>query len=123
MISKYELNPNNYPLTPEQQKNFERLYICINAIRIAYGKPLIITSGVRNTVDQQRINPKAPASKHLLAAAADISDPKGELWDWMLKNLDFLKKLDVYLEAKSATPTWVHCQILPPKSGNRIFIP
>ena len=128
MITKEELNPHNYPLTPEQQQNFDKLYEIMNKIRAKYGKPMIITSGVRSIDDQTRIDGSAGrkprvGSMHIRAAACDVWDRDKWLWGWCMDNLQFLIDLGVYLEDKTATPTWTHFQILPPGSGNRVFRP
>jgi hypothetical protein len=123
VISRKELNPKDYVLTPKQAANFERLFTVMNEIRKAYGKPMIVTSGVRSEVDQARINPKAPGSAHIQAAACDISDADRDVWGWCMDNLPLLEHLGVYLEDKSHTPRWVHFQVIPPRSGNRVFLP
>lgn len=123
MISLDELNPKKYSLSEEQAKNLEKLHSAINKIRTAYGKPMLVTSGVRSEEDQKRINPKAPKSNHLLGLACDIADKDGKLWNWLMVNLNLLEEAGLYLEHKSATPTWVHFQACPPKSGKRVFFP
>jgi uncharacterized protein YcbK (DUF882 family) len=128
VITKQELNPHNYPLSEEQQANFDRLFIAINSIRTAYGKPMIVTSGVRSVEDQTRIDKAAGrkprlGSAHLKAAAVDIWDRDGQLWHWCLDNIKLLVEIGIYLEDRSATKSWVHMQILPPASHNRIFLP
>lgn len=123
MISKEELNPHGYTLTPEQAKNFEILFERINKVRAAYGVPMIVTSGVRSIEDQMEINPKSMGSNHLKAAACDISDKDGKLWQWIIKNMKLMEEIGFWFESKIATPTWVHFQVLPPKSGKRVFSP
>ena len=123
MVSRRELNSHSYPLTPEQSVNFEHLYLAINKLREIYGKPMVITSGVRSVEDQKRINPKSMGSAHVKAAACDIADPHGALDSWCLANLDALTECGLYLEDPSKTPRWTHLQVLPPKSGKRVFLP
>lgn len=123
MISLQELNSHNYPTTDEINSNLQMLLVALNKVRAAYNIPMIVTSGLRSVADQQRINPSAPKSKHLLGLAADISDPDGNLWKWCMVNIQVLIEADIYLEDKAHTPTWVHMQCVPPKSGKRIFIP
>ena len=123
MISREELNPKGYTLTPEQAANFEKLYFAMNEFRKAYGKPMTVTSGVRSENDQARINPKAKGSAHVRAAACDIADADKDVWGFCMDNIPLLEKLGLYLEDKSATPRWVHFQIYPPKSGRRVFLP
>lgn len=143
MISKQELNRSNSELSPEQQVNFEQLYLVMNEIRSYYGKPMMVTSGVRSWAShvdiyvrngaieydehgkiRVRRGRKFPTkSAHLDAAACDIADPLGHLAGWCKSNLDFLEQLGVYIEDPSVTKGWVHFQIWMPSSGNRIFIP
>lgn len=123
MITREELNPHNYTLTAIQQVNFDKLFIAINGFRTLYGHPMLVTSGVRSEADQARINPKAPGSAHVRAAAVDISDPDGSLWGYCMDNMKLLETLGLYLEDKRSTPRWVHFQVYPPKSGNRVFLP
>ncbi len=126
MISLDELLQKKFvfkDLPKETQDNLMILLERINKIRAAYGKPMTITSCLRTPADQQRINPKAPKSNHLIGAAVDISDPKGELDEWCVKNEKLLQTVGLWLEHKDDTPTWTHFQIYPPKSGNRFFHP
>lgn len=123
-IKMSELNPHKYETTPEIAANLDKLLAVLQAIRAAYGKPMVITSGLRSDADQKRINPSAPKSKHLLGLACDVSDKDHALYNWL--TADNNKKaieFGVYLEHKSATINWVHLQIVPPKSGKRVFYP
>ena len=114
------------------QVNLEELLKCVNIIRAKYGKPMIITSGLRSMQDHLRIyaakgitdKSKIPMkSNHLIGAACDISDPKQELQKWILDNPEVLEEAGLYCEDFSASKTWVHFQCRPPKSGNRFFKP
>lgn len=132
MIILKELNPKNFPTTPEIDSNLVELLEKINKIRTLWGKPMICTSGLRSMEDHLRIykdkgitdQSKIPmASKHLYGQACDISDPKGELAKWCHENIKHLEEIGLWCEATESTPTWVHFQILPPKSNNRFFKP
>lgn len=131
MITKKELNPKNFPLTEEQQSNLEILHDKINMIRSAYGKPMIVTSGVRSIDDHKRIykqkgipDDKIPmGSRHLKGQAVDILDTDGKLADWCKNNESVLESAGLWLEDPSATIGWVHFQTEPPKSGRRFFLP
>lgn len=129
-MTKKDLNPHNYPLTKEQDQNLDILLDKLNKIDEKYhkdtGKSLIITSGVRNAIDQMRINPTAPKSKHLSGEAADNLD--NGLWQWILKNLDFMHSIGISVEDprwthSNKTGNWIHIQSVPPKSKRMIFIP
>lgn len=82
----------------------------------------------------------APNSTHLLAEAMDVSDDDQQLAVWILGNEHAAKKLAVPSYAskiglwfedfrttqklvKGVLVRWVHGQIVPPHSGNRIYIP
>lgn len=123
MITKAELNPHGLILSATQEENLEKLYVAMNKLRAAYGKPMIVTSGVRTREDQLRINPRNPGSAHTMAAACDIADKDKKLCDWVLDNFNLIIELDLYIEDPDFCQTWLHIQCLPPKSGKRIFIP
>lgn len=118
-----ELNPKGYETDEETQANLEDLCEKLNEIRKAYGKPMVINSGLRSQADQQRINPSAPKSKHLTGQAADIKDSDGAFWQFCMDNMDLMEQLGIYFEDRAATPSWVHCQTVAPRSGKRIFKP
>lgn len=123
MITLKELNPKGYPMTPEVQANILDLLQKVNKVRTAYGKPMIVTSGLRSEDDQKRINPKSMKSKHLTGQAVDIADPKGELKKFIKDNEKLMEEIGLWFEDFSATPSWVHMQSVPPKSGKRFFLP
>lgn len=125
MISKSELNPNAVPLDAQQQRNLDRLYLVMNLVRAEYGMPMRITSGVRSVEDEKRIDPAHPHSQHLQAAACDIYDPDPDrrLWNWCIEHLDFITELGLFLESRVYSTNHVHFQIIPPHSGQRIFVP
>jgi len=124
LITLDDLNPNKYILDDEQTTNQYNLWIAVNQLRLAYNKPMIVTSGVRSKEDQQRINPKAPLSKHIIGAAVDFSDPNGDLKKFVKENnYKILIDNGLWMEAASSTPNWLHVQVFPPKSGKREFLP
>lgn len=118
-------------LTGDVRRNLDELYKKMNIIRGRYGRPMIVTSGLRTIKHHLDIYakkglypPKVPMkSNHLFGRACDISDVDGSLKKWCLDNINFLEEVGVWMEAFEATPTWVHFQINPPRSGNRFFKP
>jgi uncharacterized protein YcbK (DUF882 family) len=122
MIALNELNPHGYPTTDEIDANLQTLLDRVNVIRAAWGKPMTVTSGLRSQADQQRINPKAPKSNHLMGAAVDIYDPDLSLTAWLKEN-DSQILVDNQLWCEQGNKNWVHFQIFPPRSGNRWFLP
>ncbi len=131
MIKLEELNPKKFKTTPEIDANLDELCRRLNLVRAAYGKPMKITSGLRDMEDHKRIyrnkgiaDDKIPmGSKHLFGQAADIFDPKQELQTWCLLNVDKLEEFGLWCESFEVTLNWVHMQIIPPKSGKRFFKP
>ena len=120
MITLAELNSHKYNTTPEQDKNLATLLDRINIIRAKWGRPMVVTSGLRSEADQARINPAAAKSKHLIGAAVDIADI-GELKAWLKANPEVLENAQLWCE--EGTSGWVHFQCFPPKSGHRWFLP
>jgi hypothetical protein len=115
----------------EQKKNLTILLEKVNKVRSAYGKPMIVTSGLRTMKHHLEIYarkgvypPKVPMkSNHLFGKAVDFADGNGELKKWVLNNMKVMEDAGLWMEDFSATKTWLHVQITPPKSGNRFFKP
>jgi hypothetical protein len=63
------------------------------------------------------------ASLHLTAEAVDIGDTDRSLAHWCMENLDLLEAIELWMEDARWTPTWVHLQTVPPRSGKIVFIP
>lgn len=120
------------------QNNLLNLLEKMNKIRKLYGKPMVISSGVRTKEDQIRIYKEKAAkegksfeiskvpmkSKHLLGAAVDIYDPKQELQKWCLSHTKELESLGIWMEDFKYTKNWCHFQCLPYgswKEGKSIF--
>jgi len=110
-------------LTPEQLINMGNIIPRANKLLEAFGEFRKVNSGYRSPADQAKINPKAPKSMHLRCAAVDLEDKDGKLKQFIKDNPNLLEDLGLWQEAPESTPTWVHVQGLPPKSGNRVFIP
>ena len=132
-----EMNPHGYQLTNEVHDNISTLIERMSAVRLSYGKPMLVTSGLRSAVLQAQLIEdgisKAVKSKHLIGAACDIADPDGELGKWCLKNRHLLEALQLWCEDPAYTvrkdkdgkvlSRWLHAQIFPPASGKRFFKP
>ena len=118
-------------LDKKVQDNLKELHKRINIVRLAYGKPMIVTSGLRTLKHHLEIYarkgiypPKVPMkSNHLSGRAVDFSDSDGKLKAWVKDNVKLMEEVGLWLEDFSATKTWCHFQINPPKSGNRFFLP
>ena len=87
-------------------------------IREAYGKSIIITSGSRCEKHNKKIG-GSKNSNHVKGLALDLMRTDA-LEDFSLKNLE---TLDIYIEDLAYTKNWIHVQIVPPKSKQRIFKP
>jgi hypothetical protein len=128
VIAKAELlkgRDSQYPdeYTQEISDNLDQLLIPLNKIRDAWGSPMTVNSGWRPAAINAATPGAAPQSKHMEGLAADISDPGGVLWTWVLENLQLLKDLNLFCEDRRWTPTWVHFGLGQPSSGHRIFVP
>jgi hypothetical protein len=127
MISLKELNPHNYPTNPVIDKNLALLLERMNELRAIWGKPMIITSGLRSEEQQLELikagKSTARVSKHLSGNACDCLDKDGSLGKWCLENETVLKTIGLWCEHPSATKGWVHFQVMPPMSGKRFFLP
>lgn len=135
MITLAELNPHKFPTTPELDHNIRVLLGRLNKIRAAYGKPMVITSGLRSMEDHLRIyrekakkegvpfdEAKVPKkSRHLWGQAADVLDKSGEFYDWCKANEALLEEVGLWCEERMGP--WQHLQSVPPKSGKRWFFP
>lgn len=110
-------------LAQELQDNLEKLVEKMNLLLDLYGKDVVITSGYRTEAVNSKTPGAAPSSKHMICAAVDIADVDNSFMTFCLQNLDKCKEIGVYFEDFRWTPTWTHCQILPPKSSKRIFVP
>ena len=138
MLTDKELNPNQIVLGEEHRANFFRHYHAMNELVAAYGRELVVTSGVRARTDQIRIYAEINArrrldgmsdieipwgSSHLKAAATDFLDPDMAFYRWCEAHKDHLERLGIYVEYRRAGDgeKHTHLQTIAPKSGNRFF--
>jgi hypothetical protein len=134
-ITLKELVVRPMKIPDEHFDNLNLLMFKLNKLRDAYGKPLQVTSGYRSMehhlaiyaakgiTDPKKIPMK---SNHLFGLAADLvpaNDRIGHLHDWVLNNIKLCEDVGLWFEDFSATPDWLHCQIVPPNSGRRFFLP
>jgi hypothetical protein len=109
-------------LSSDKAKNLATLLMRVNALLQHYKGPIKVNSGYRSPSINAAIG-GAAKSWHQECAAIDLSDADGQLWAYCLANLELCAELGLWLEDKRWTPTWVHLQIYPPKSGKRVFAP
>ncbi len=66
----------------------------------------------------------AKLSRHLTGEAIDLRDNgTRDLARWVLRNLDAIEEIGLWMEDPQWTPTWVHLQIVPPGSRRRVYCP
>ena len=121
----------NYPsadvpddeLTEEMQLDAQTTIDKANQLLAQFGEERGITSGWR-PVEVNRLVPGAALySNHTRCRAVDIADPSGDLDEWCLDNQQVLVDIGLWQEHPASTKGWCHVQIVPPKSGNRVFYP
>jgi hypothetical protein len=110
-------------LTRELRANARETLRRVNGLLRRAGLMRKITSGWRPSSINAAVPGAAKGSKHLSCLAIDLEDRNGMLDAWCMANLDALEDLGLWLEHPDATPGWCHLQILPPRSGNRVFSP
>lgn len=107
--------------------NAEALLIRVNglldALRIDEAEARKVNSGWRPPTVNAAIPNAVRRSHHTTGHAIDIADPHGRLGRLLLNNEPVLAIFGLFLEFPGATPTWVHLQDIPPKSGKRVFRP
>jgi hypothetical protein len=82
------------------------------------------TSGWRPPSVNQKVG-GSKKSLHMSCQAVDIEDRDRAFSKWLMTpaGQKALVQLNLYIEDPAATPTWVHVQIVPPKSGKRVYKP
>lgn len=119
--------------TDEIMANAARLAAAYTRLETSFGRPIVLSSGFRPQHVNARIDGAATNSLHKLACAGDAEDPDRELAIFCLSDLKLLEHFGLYLEDPRYTRRrhpdtkawmfWVHLQIVPPRSGKRVFIP
>lgn len=84
-----------------------------------------VNSGWRPPAVNAGVKGAALNSKHMTGHAADLSDDDGRLDAWCLTpaGRSAMTEIGLWLEHPKATPRWCHLQSVPPRSGNRVFMP
>lgn len=82
-----------------------------------------VNSGWRPRAVNAQVPNASPRSRHVTCEAIDLDDPDGRLDAWCMANLHVLEAIGLWLEHPAATPGWCHLQIVPPRSGRRVFEP
>lgn len=108
------------PLTEEQWLNLCDLLVRVNALRMHYGQPMVVSSGYRPPSINKKVG-GAPNSAHVQCQAVDFKDPEGDLKRYLLANQYLLVKYGLFMEDPNFTLGWVHLQTRSVKS--RVFKP
>jgi hypothetical protein len=108
-------------LDPAKLAQEQDLLDRVNKVRLAWGKPMTVTSGIRTWADQLRIYAAKgitdlahiPSKSHHLetvldSAAVDIYDSGLEITAWLKANPNILEDADLWCEDHNAN--WVHFQ-------------
>lgn len=82
-----------------------------------------VRSGWRPTGVNADTQNSATHSRHITGQAVDLPDNDRTLATWCVDNLDDLEAIGLWIEDPRWTPTWLHVQIVPPKSGKLVYIP
>lgn len=111
-------------LTGEIEANAAELLGKVNNLLAALGWPdPEVRSGWRPPAVNDATRNAAAGSKHLTGQAIDLADNDRALARAIMMEPDVLQQFGLYMEDCRWTPSWVHLQSVPPKSGKRIFIP
>lgn len=94
-----------------------------NALLAAFGEPRVVNSGWRPPSVNASTPGAAKFSRHMTGEAVDLEDGDGYLDEWCLAHQDVLVRVGLWQESPASTKGWAHVQIVPPRSGNRIFFP
>ena len=115
-----------YPeeLTGEIEANAAELLGRVNNLLAALGWPdPEVRSGWRPQAVNDATSNAAASSKHLTGQAVDLADPDRSLARAIMLEPDVLAQFGLYMEDTRWTPSWIHLQSVPPKSGKRIYVP
>lgn len=118
-------------LTEEIRKNAVETIKRANALIAIYEKTTGdsrqrgVTSGWRPAAINAKTANAAKKSNHMLALAVDIADSSRTMKTWLMSAAGqaALVECGLWMEHPDATPTWVHVQTVPPRSGRRVFVP
>lgn len=114
---------SKYPLPQQVVVSAAKLLDKVNGLIKEFGEERKVSSGWRPAELNATVPGAAKTSKHITGDAIDLEDRDGKLKEWCVFNQDKLELLGLYMEDPASTPTWVHLQQLPPRSGKRIFKP
>jgi hypothetical protein len=120
---KFKERPKKWPPEHGTVANAIEMARRLNRLGDYYERQLTVSSGYRPGAVNDQIPGAAKKSLHRTCAATDLVDPKGELAAFCLADLPMLAHLELWMEDPAFTKGWVHLQLYPPRSGNRVFKP
>jgi uncharacterized protein YcbK (DUF882 family) len=124
LVTKKEIlmgRDKDYPLTKELEENLDKLHKALNKFRVAYGKPLIVTSGYRPGHHNDNAG-GAKKSAHMECLAVDFRDTDGAVDKFCVENQKLLEDLGLWLEHPDHTPGWCHLDLkVRSKRGGDLF--
>lgn len=90
-----------------------------------------VRSGWRPQAINERTPGAAPDSRHMTCEALDGEDPDKAMAAFAMANVELVSVIGLWFEDPFAkkpdgalyTPTWLHGQIVPPRSGRRFYLP
>jgi uncharacterized protein YcbK (DUF882 family) len=111
---------SNALVTVERSNKLLALYIAATGDE----RPRRVNSGWRPAAVNAVIG-GARKSHHMMGRAIDIADASKALKRWLMTEAGqaALVSVGLWMEHPDATPSWVHLQITPPRSGRRVFQP
>jgi hypothetical protein len=112
-----------HELDQVKRENAEQTVAKVNLLLEAFGEDRKVNSGFRPAAVNGATPGAAAKSKHMTCQACDLEDHDGDLDEWALDHPEILEQIGLWQEHPSATKNWAHFQIVPPKSGKRVFYP
>jgi hypothetical protein len=120
-------------MSPSIERNATRTVNTVNALLALSGLHVPLHPTTRTPVSSgwrpPTVNASTPNaatnSKHMTGEAVDLYDPDGDLDEWLLTDdgQAALKRVGLWMEHPASTRGWSHLQIVPPRSGRRVFYP
>jgi hypothetical protein len=134
LMGRDAIYPDDFTLAV--MANAEKTVKLVNsllAVMVAEGMKLeahpvsqsLVSSGWRPPQINRQVKGAAPKSKHMTGEAVDLYDPEGDIDNFLMSGQGqrVLASLGLYIEHPSATKSWSHIQIVPPRSQQRVFYP
>jgi hypothetical protein len=112
-----------YPINDTQRANAEELVEKVNQLLSRFGEGRRVTSGWRPPQVNAATPGAAKRSLHMSCEAVDLEDEDGQLDDWCLDHPEVLQEIGLWQEHPASTKGWCHLQVVPPRSGKRVFYP